>query len=63
MHGVSELSHPLHSEIKPVLVSLDSGNECSLDHWLEVYWLVEEEYVFAKDSDCDTWRETPSETH
>jgi hypothetical protein len=63
MQGAAQLNSEqhLHSETKPVLISLDSGNECSLDHWLEVHWLVEEEYIFAKDSDCDTWQEIPSE--
>jgi hypothetical protein len=63
MHGASELISEHHGGAKPVLVSLDSGNECSLDHWLEVHWLVEEEYRFAKDSDCDTWQEIPNEVH
>ncbi len=40
--GVPEKPHPS---------SHDSGHEHSLDHWLEVYWLVEEEYLFAKDAD------------
>ena len=37
---------------RPYLVSFDSGHECSLEHWLEVSWLVEHEedelkaYVF-----------------
>jgi hypothetical protein len=41
---------------KPRLTSLDSGQECSLEHWLEVYKLVEKEdfdlrgYVF--DDSC-----------
>ena len=40
------------SERRPYLVSFDSGHECSLEHWLEVSWLVEHEeddlnmYVF-----------------
>jgi hypothetical protein len=65
MHGASQLKleEQLHSGTKPVLISLDSGNECSLDHWLEVYWLVEEEYVFARDSDCDTWPETTNKAN
>jgi hypothetical protein len=40
---------------KPVLHTLDCGYENSLEHWLEVYWLVEDEYEFAKDAD----REVP----
>lgn len=42
-----------HTEEKPKLSSYDSGSECSLDHWLEVYWLVEEEYLFAKRADSE----------
>jgi hypothetical protein len=38
---------------KPHPKSLDSGHEHSLDHWLEVYWLVEEDYAFAKDNDSE----------
>jgi len=47
-------SQPL-AEQRPFLVSFDSGREFSLDHWLEVSWLVEhqedelEGYVFE---DC-----------
>jgi hypothetical protein len=33
--------------------SYDSSYECSLDHWLEVYWLVEEEYIFARGADAE----------
>jgi hypothetical protein len=40
-------------ENRPELRSLDSGGECSLDHWLEVYWLVEEEYAFAQSADAE----------
>jgi len=40
-----------HTEDKPHPISYDSAHEHSLDHWLEVYWLVEEDYVFAKDTD------------
>jgi len=28
-----------------------SSYEYTLEHWLEVHWLVEEEYQFAKDAD------------
>lgn len=38
---------------RPELVSFDSGNECSLDHWLEVYWLVEEEFAFARETESE----------
>ena len=31
------------SKRRPFLVSFDSGHECSLDHWLELSWLVEHE--------------------
>jgi hypothetical protein len=31
--------------------SHDCSHEHSLEHWLEVYWLVEEEYLFAQDAD------------
>ena len=34
---------PPQPEQKPFLVSFDSGRECSLDHWLEVSWLVQHE--------------------
>jgi len=40
-----------HKQEKPHPNSYDSGHEHSLDHWLEVYWLVEEDYVFAKNTD------------
>ena len=38
---------------KPAICSHDSGSECSLEHWLEVYWLVEEEYTLAKIADAE----------
>jgi hypothetical protein len=38
---------------KPTVLSHDSGLECSLEHWLEVYWLVEEEYTLAKMADTE----------
>lgn len=43
------------TEIRPILVSLDSGREFSIDHWLEIAVLVEQQdeelegYVFE---DC-----------
>ncbi|MGA7342994.1 MAG: hypothetical protein WBE72_05520 [Terracidiphilus sp.] len=46
----------VQTESKPRLTSHDSGHEFSLDHWLEVYQLVEKEefelegYVF--DESC-----------
>lgn len=45
--------HHSHTHEKPRPNSYDSGSECSLDHWLEVYWLVEEEYLFAKQADSE----------
>ncbi len=42
-----------HPQEKPHPASHDSGQEHSLDHWLEVYWLVEEDYLFAKDADSE----------
>ena len=50
--STTPLSQPLPAERRPYLVSFDSGHECSLEHWLEVSWLVEHEedelstYVF-----------------
>jgi hypothetical protein len=38
---VSECKTPAHAQTKPCLDSHDSGHECSLAHWLEVYMLVE----------------------
>jgi len=29
------------------------NSECNLDHWLEVYCLAEEEYLFAKQADFE----------
>jgi hypothetical protein len=49
----TDSSIPAHSQQKPHPCSYDSSDECSLDHWLEVYWLVEEEYLFAKDADSE----------
>lgn len=49
-------SQPVPVDRRPHLVSFDSGHECSLEHWLEVSWLVKHEeeeelegYVFE---DC-----------
>jgi hypothetical protein len=50
--STAPLSQPVSAEHRPHLVSFDSGHECSLEHWLEVSWLVEREedelsaYVF-----------------
>jgi hypothetical protein len=49
MPAVLEIVPPLQE--KPHPNSYDSGDEHSLDHWLEVYWLVEEDYIFAKNTD------------
>jgi len=38
---VLELNPPVQAERKPRLTSHDSGQECSIEHWLEVYKLVE----------------------
>jgi len=43
----------LHMQGKPHPISHDSGQEHSLDHWLEVHWLVEEDYLFARDADSE----------
>lgn len=48
-----EIRLPLRQPEKPQPKSYDSSYECSLDHWLEVYWLVEEEYMFAKVSESE----------
>lgn len=40
-----------NGQSRPEILSYDCGDECSLDHWLEVYWLVEEEFEFARDAD------------
>lgn len=38
---------------KPFLVSFDSGDECSLEHWFEVIRLVEEEETVIVEIDDD----------
>ena len=43
----------VHIQEKPTILSLDSGSECSLEHWMEVYWLVEEEYEWARMADTE----------
>lgn len=35
-------------ELRPNLVSYDSGRACSIDHWLEITRLVEKEDVELK---------------
>jgi hypothetical protein len=39
--SVLEPISPVQANSKPSLTSHDSGQECSLEHWLEVYKLVE----------------------
>jgi hypothetical protein len=39
--GVPEFVAPLEAQGKPHVCSFDSGQECSLAHWLEVCRLVE----------------------
>jgi hypothetical protein len=51
--AIEESLHPSHTEEKPHPKSYDSSDECSLDHWLEVYWLVAEEYKFAKATESE----------
>jgi hypothetical protein len=48
------LSQSLSAERRPYLVSFDSGHECSLEHWLELSWLVEHEEELDEDvfEDC-----------
>ena len=43
-HSIASTSvpHPA-TQNKPPLTSFDSGQECSLEHWLEVTCLVERE--------------------
>jgi hypothetical protein len=45
----------VEGQTKPFLKSYDSGPEHSLDHWLAVRRMVEEEYTFL-DADFE-WRE------
>ena len=40
--ALASVPHPA-TENKPLLTSFDSGQECSLEHWLEVTCLVERE--------------------
>lgn len=35
---------------RPHPPSHDCSQEHSLDHWLEVYWMVEEDYLFSGDT-------------
>lgn len=42
-----------NGQSRPEILSYDCGDECSLDHWLEVYWLVEEEFAFARDTEAE----------
>jgi len=45
---------PSGPPVRPTVHSFDSAEECSLDHWLEVHWLVEEAYAFAKAADSES---------
>jgi hypothetical protein len=46
--AVEELTFTeFYDQAKPTILSHDSGLECSLDHWLEVHELVEEEYLLS----------------
>lgn len=47
------LEHAPQIQQKPHPSSHDCGPEHSLDHWLEVHWLVEEDYLFARDVDSE----------
>jgi hypothetical protein len=47
MELLMEETSALIVEGRPVLTSHDSGDEHSLDHWLRVYWMVEEENPLA----------------
>ena len=40
--AIASVPHPADQH-KPLLTSFDSGQECSLEHWLEVTCLVERE--------------------
>lgn len=42
--------------IKPLVVSFDSGSECSLEHWLAVYRLVETEEVTLEEIEIEESR-------
>lgn len=48
---LTHLEHAPLTPEKPHPLSHDCSQEHSLDHWLEVHWLVEEDYLFAKDAD------------
>jgi hypothetical protein len=48
------LEHAPHAQQKPHPNSHDCSHEHSLDHWLEVYSLVEEEYLVAVIGDGET---------
>ena len=49
-----DLLVPPGQPVRPEIHSFDSAEECSLDHWLEVHWLVEEAYAFAKATDSES---------
>lgn len=45
---------PSDLRTRPDVHSFDSAEECSLNHWLEVHWLVEDAYAFAKAADSES---------
>ena len=49
MEMLMEETSTLILEERPMLISHDSGEEHSLDHWLKVYWMVEEENLVAEE--------------
>jgi hypothetical protein len=49
MEMLLEETSTLVVEGRPALTSHDSGDEHSLDHWLRVYWMVEEENLLAEE--------------
>ena len=52
MQGLMEIPVLVpHIQPKPVILSFDSGDECSLDHWFEVYRLVEEEELLIVEAE------------
>jgi len=58
------IEHAPTIQEKPHPASHDCLQEHSLDHWLEVYWLVEEDYLFARDADREPHAHgTPTKKH
>lgn len=48
MPALIEDSPRVHSKPRPL--SHDCSHEHSLEHWLDVYWMVEEDYLFSGDT-------------